>query len=200
MVSSGLINNIDVSHYRLSIHLFIALLILCIILWFIFEVFMIKKFEVKINNFLLFSFLFLMILQIIFGSFLAGLNGGLIYNTWPDMNGSFLPSDVIFKDYLSIELVDNPSLVQLLHRLTAYILLIILLFLNYAFYKSNLNLKFIIFLDFAILLQIFLGVITLLTGVEIKYASLHQLGSILVLSSYLLILYKNFNQQLSKFS
>jgi cytochrome c oxidase assembly protein subunit 15 len=50
--------------------------------------------------------------------------------------------------------------------------------------------------DTAILLQIFLGVITLVSGAEIKYASLHQLGSIFVLCSFLLILYKNPNQQL----
>lgn len=199
MVSSGLINNTDVSHYRLSIHLSLALLILCIILWYLFEIFAVKKFDVKINNSLLISFLFLLALQIIFGSFLAGLNGGLIYNTWPDMNGTFLPSDVIFNDFLSRDLVDNPSIVQLFHRLTAYILLIVLIFLNYIFYKLKLDLKLIFFLDIAILFQIFLGILTLLTGVEIKYASLHQLGSILVLSSYILILYKNFNQQLSKF-
>ena len=74
MVSSGLINNTDVSHYRLSIHLSLALLILCIILWYLFEIFAVKKFDVKINNSLLISFLFLLALQIIFGSFLAGLN------------------------------------------------------------------------------------------------------------------------------
>ena len=54
----------------------------------------------------------------------------------------------------------------------------------------------IIFFNIAILTQIFLGIITLVSGVEIKFASLHQLGSIFVLSSYFLILYKNTNQQL----
>ena len=193
MVSSGLIDKTDVSHYRLSIHLSLALLILCIILWYIFDVFNIKKFKLKISNLILISILILIVLQIILGSFLAGLNGGLIYNTWPDMNGAFLPNDIQFKNYFSKELVDNPSIVQLFHRITAYILLFSLIFLNYYFYKSNLNLRLIIFLDLVILLQIILGIVTLLTGVEIVYASLHQLGSILVLSSYLLILYKNFN-------
>ena len=89
MVSSGLIENNDVSHFRLSIHLSIALLILSIILWFIFDIFKIKKFSIKIDNSILNIFLILVILQIILGSFLAGLNGGLIYNTWPDMNGAF---------------------------------------------------------------------------------------------------------------
>ena len=193
MVSSGLINNNDVSHFRLSIHLFIALSILCLVLWYSFEIYQVCKFNIKINNSLLFFLLLLIIIQIILGSFLAGLNGGLIYNTWPDMNGNFFPSDVKFKDYFSSDLVNNPSLIQLFHRIIAYILLFFLIILNYIFYQSNLNLRLIILLDITIFLQILLGIITLLTGVEIKYASLHQLGSILVLSSYLLILYKNTN-------
>jgi cytochrome c oxidase assembly protein subunit 15 len=193
MVSSGLIDNTDVSHFRLSIHLSLALLILCLILWYIFEIFEIKKFTIKIPNSLLIFILALIVIQIILGSFLAGLNGGLIYNTWPDMNGLFLPNDVQSKDYLSKELVYNPSIVQFLHRITAYVLLSSILILSYLFFKLNLNLKFMLFLNFAILLQVILGIITLITGVEIKYASLHQLGSILVLSSYILILYKNSN-------
>ncbi|MDC1246234.1 COX15/CtaA family protein, partial [Pelagibacteraceae bacterium] len=68
--------------------------------------------------------------------------------------------------------------------------------LNYFFLKNRLNFAYILFFDLAILLQIFLGIITLVSGADIKYASLHQLGSIFVLCSYLLILYKNSNQQL----
>ena len=191
MVSSGLIKLTDVSHYRLSIHLSVALLILSIILWYIFDIFKIKKFIIKMDNYILILFLGLIIIQIILGAFLAGLNGGLIYNTWPDMNGAFLPGDVQYNDYFSKELFSNPSVVQLLHRITAYILFFLLIFLNYFFYKYKYDLKLIIFLNFAILFQISLGIITLLTGVEIKYASLHQLGSVLVLSSHLLILFKN---------
>ena len=62
--------------------------------------------------------------------------------------------------------------------------------------KNKHDIKNIILFDFAILLQVFLGIITLTSGVEIKYASLHQLGSIFVLTTYLVILYKNSNQQL----
>ncbi|MDA7755960.1 COX15/CtaA family protein [Candidatus Pelagibacter sp.] len=196
MVSSGLIENNDVSHFRLSIHLTLALFILCLIFWFILDLFNIKKFRIKIPNLLLFSILILIVLQIILGAFLSGLDGGLIYNSWPDMNGTFYPNDVIINDYLGSQLFYNPSIIQFFHRLTAYILLIFIIFLNYLFFKKRLNFVSILFFNFAILLQIFLGVITLLSGVEIKYASLHQLGSIFVLSSFLLILYKNFNQQL----
>jgi len=194
MVSSGLIENNDVSHFRLSFHLSLALFLLCLIFWYLLEISNIDKFIVKISNFLLFSILSLIILQIIFGSFLSGLNGGLIYNSWPDMNGSFLPNDVNSRDYFSFQLFYNPSIVQLLHRIIAYILFFFIIILNYLFIKKKLSFFNILLFDIAILLQVFLGVITLISGVDIKYASLHQLGSIFVLSSYLLILYKNSNQ------
>jgi cytochrome c oxidase assembly protein subunit 15 len=196
MVSSGLIENNDVSHFRLSLHLSLALFLLCLIFWYLLDISNIVKFKIKISNLLLFFILKLIILQIIIGSFLSGLDGALIYNSWPGMNGAFFPNDVDSKDYLSSQLFYNPSIIQFFHRLTAYALLFFIIILNYLFFKTRLNLKNILLFDFAILLQIFLGIITLLSGAEIKYASLHQLGSIFVLSSYLLILFKNSNQEL----
>jgi len=196
MVSSGLIQNNDVSHFRLSIHLTLALFILSLIFWFLLDLFNIKKFKIKISNFLLALILILIVVQIVLGAFLSGLDGGLIYNSWPDMNGAFLPTDVIINDYLDFQLFYNSSIIQFFHRITAYALLFFIIILNYTILKNKLGFYNIIIFDFAILLQIFLGIITLLSGAEIKYASLHQLGSIFVLSSYLLILYKNFNQQL----
>jgi cytochrome c oxidase assembly protein subunit 15 len=196
MVSSGLIENNDVSHFRLSIHLSLALFILCLIFWHILDIYKIKKFNEKISNLFLLLILKLIVLQIILGAFLSGLNGGLIYNSWPDMNGSFLPNDVGLEDVINTQLFSNPSIVQFLHRLTAYVLVLFIIILNYIFIKNNYAIKNIIFFDLAILIQIFLGIITLVSGVEIKYASLHQLGSIFVLTTYLVILYKNSNQQL----
>ena len=190
MVSSGLIENNDVSHFRLSIHLSLALFILCLIFWFILNIFNVEKFKAKLSNLLLLLILKLIVLQIILGAFLSGLDGGLIYNSWPDMNGSFFPNDVGFKDIVNTQLFNNTSIVQFLHRFTAYLLLFFIIILNYFFIKNKLNIKNIIFFDIAILVQIFLGIITLVSGVEIKYASLHQLGSILVLTSYIIILYK----------
>jgi heme a synthase len=196
MVSSGLMENNDVSHFRLSVHLTLALFIKCLIFWFILDLFNTKKFKIRISNLLLFFILLLIILQIVLGAFLSGLDGGLIYNSWPDMNGDFFPNDVVMNDYLSSQSFYNPSIIQFFHRLTAYILLFFIILLNYQFIKKGLNYTNILFFDFAILVQFFLGIITLISGVEIKYASLHQLGSIIVLSSYLLILYKNSNQRL----
>ena len=196
MVSSGLTQNNDVSHFRLSIHLSLALFLLCLIFWFILSIFKIKKFELKFPNLLLIIILMLIILQIILGAFLSGLDGGLIYNSWPDMNGNFFPNDVSYSDLLSTQLFNNTSIIQFLHRFTAYLLLFFIIILNYFFIKNKFNIKNIIFFDVAIVLQVFLGIITLTSGVEIKYASLHQLGSIFVLTTYIVILYKNSNQRL----
>ena len=196
MVSSGLIQNNDVSHFRLSLHLSLALIILCLIFWFILDIFKIEKFQEKIPNLLTLFILKLIIIQIILGAFLSGLDGGLIYNSWPDMNGSFFPNDVKLNDIINFQLFNNPSIVQFLHRLTAYLLLFFIIILNYLYIKKKQDIKNILFFDVAILIQIFLGIVTLISGVEIKYASLHQLGSIFVLTTYFIILYKNSNQQL----
>ena len=193
MVSSGLIENNDVSHFRLSIHLSLALFILILTFWFLLELSNVNRFKAKISKPLLVIILTLLILQIILGSFLSGLDGGLIYNSWPDMNGTFFPNDLNLSDYLSKQVFYNPSIIQFLHRITAYALLLFIIILNVEFYKKKLALSNILIFNFAILLQIFLGIITLISGVEIKFASLHQLGSIFVLSSYFLIIYKNFN-------
>ena len=191
MVKSGLINNTDVSHYRLALHLTIAFTILSIVFLFILENLKVRKFKTSLPQNFLKIFLFLIIIQIILGAFLAGLNGGLIYNTWPDMNGSFLPSDIVGRDIFLFKSLNNPSVIQFYHRIFAYLILFFLVILNYIFYKKNLSCKTLFILNFAIFLQVLLGIITLITGVKISYASLHQLGSILVLTSFLLIVYKN---------
>ena len=191
MVTSGLVNNTDVSHYRLALHLSIALIILSINFWFILETFKISSFKIKYSNFFLNIFLVLIILQIILGAFLAGMDGGLIYNSWPDMNGSFVPNDINYIDLFLFSSLDNPSVIQFYHRITAYLLIIFLFFLNYISFKINSFSKAILILDIAILLQIILGILTLITGVKIAYASLHQLGSVFVLTSFLYIKYKN---------
>ena len=191
MVTSGLVNNTDVSHYRLALHLSLALIILSINFWFILETFKISSFKIKFNNYFLNIFLILIILQIILGAFLAGLDGGLIYNSWPDMNGSFIPNDINYSDLFFYSSLDDPSVIQFYHRLTAYLLFIFLIILNYNSFKAKTDFKAIIILNFAIFIQIVLGVLTLITGVKITYASLHQLGSVFVLTSFLYIKYKN---------
>ena len=191
MVSSGLIENTDVSHYRLALHLSLALTILSIIFWFIMETIKISPFKIKFNNSFLNLFFILIILQIVLGALLAGMDGGLIYNSWPDMNGNFLPNDINNIDLFLYSSLDNPSVVQFYHRFTAYLLFISLLFLNYYTYRTKIDFKPVLILNIAIFIQIVLGIITLITGVKITYASLHQLGSVFVLISFLYIKYKN---------
>lgn len=193
MVKSGLIDNTDVSHYRLASHLSVALIILSLTFWFILENVKINYFTLKINNTFLNFFLCTIIIQIIFGAFLAGLNGGLLYNTWPDMNGNFIPDDSIKADLYNFEAFNNPSIVQFYHRIVAYILVTFLIIFNFFAYKKKIISKSIIIFNIAILIQIILGIATLLTGVKIYYASLHQLGSVLVLLSFISIYYKNIN-------
>ena len=193
MVKSGLVNNIDVSHYRLAIHLSVALIVLSLTFWFLLENLKVTKFVKKINIIFLFFFLVTIFIQIILGAFLAGLNGGLLYNSWPDMNGTFLPNDITKHDLYNLALFDNPSVIQFYHRLVGYILIIFLVFLNYFFFDQKIRSKSIVLFNLAILFQIILGVLTLLTGVKIYLASLHQLGSVFVLTSFLFIYYKNTN-------
>ena len=169
------------------------MIILSLTFWFILENLKTNKFSININNHFLNIFFITIIIQIILGAFLAGLNGGLLYNSWPDMNGSFIPDDTIKTDLYNLESLNNASVIQFYPRIVAYILIFFLIILNYFFYKNKIESKPIIFFNFAILFQVILGIVTLITGVKIYYASLHQLGSVFVLSSFLFIYYKNTN-------
>ena len=193
MVSSGLIENTDVSHYRLALHLSLAFIILSLTYWYLLENLNIKKYQNKINSKFLSLFLLILSVQIILGAFLAGLDGGLIYNTWPDMNGKFIPTDIDKNDLIKISSTDNATVIQFYHRMIAYLLIIFLIILNYLFYLKKIPNNSINILNIAIIIQILLGIITLITGVKIEYASIHQLGSVFVLLSFLFIYYKNTN-------
>ena len=193
MVKSGLVEKTDVSHYRLASHLSLALIILALTFWFVLENFNVVKFVNKIDNKYLTLFFALIVIQIIFGEFLAGLNGGLLFNSWPDMNGKFFPDDVLYQDLYNVNSLNNPSVVQFYHRLIGYFLVIFLILLNYFYYNLKIEPKSILIFNIAIIFQIILGILTLITGVKIYYASLHQLGSVFVLTSFIYIYYKNTN-------
>jgi cytochrome c oxidase assembly protein subunit 15 len=109
------------------------------------------------------------------------------------MNGNFFPDDVTKYDLFGLDTFNNASVVQFYHRITAFILVVLLAILNFFFYTKNIYLKPILLLNLSILFQVILGIITLLTGVKIYYASLHQLGSVFVLTSFIYIYYKNTN-------
>ena len=188
MVSSGLINNTTVSHYRLSLHLSIAFLISILLFWMIINL---KNntskifFEYKKDNYLFFILIFLFFSQIITGAFVSGLDAGKIYQTWPLMNYSYFPNDLnisTFNDFLNFE---SHSLVQFYHRNIAYLIVLYVLILGYFIYrKRNKRIIKAYFLMFSlILVQVFLGIITLLSDLNIYIASAHQLTSLLLILS-----------------
>tara|TARA_X000000368_G_scaffold329625_1_gene266717 strand:+ start:30 stop:1055 length:1026 start_codon:yes stop_codon:yes gene_type:complete len=191
MVSSGLVDRIDVSHYRLSIHLVTAFLILSIIFWKL-----LRLTQIKINiisfDLRLFKFFFILLfIQLIIGAFVSGMDAGKLYNTWPLMGSSYFPDDSKFIEFLNINFFDNPSIVQFVHRNLAYLIVIIYIYLLILVFRDTNKIfrKPIIIIGISIFLQVILGVVTLLSGVKIIYASLHQINSILIILSSLYFLY-----------
>jgi cytochrome c oxidase assembly protein subunit 15 len=191
MVSSGLVDRIDVSHYRLSIHLVTAFLILSIIFWKI-----LRLTQIRINNISfdlkLFKFFFILLFtQLIIGAFVSGMDAGKLYNTWPLMGSSYFPDDSKFIEFLNINFFDNPSIVQFIHRNLAYLIVIIYIYLLILVFSDTNKVfrKPMIVIGIGLFLQVILGVVTLLSGVKIIYASLHQINSILIILSSLYFLY-----------
>jgi len=193
MVQSGLVNDIDVSHFRLSIHLLFAFIILSLIFWNYLSLVSSSISEKKINNYIPEFFLLLIFLQIIIGAFVSGMDAGKIYNTWPLMGNSYFPDDNKFMSLFKLSVFSDPSLVQYLHRNLAYLILIIYMVISYIILKNKIFYLFkpVIILGLIILLQIALGILTILSGASILTASLHQFSSILLITSSLYFLYKN---------
>ena len=139
MVKSGLVNNVTVSHYRLSLHLFIAFIIISLLFW--------NYLNVKNKTFKNFfktdqtslSFILLLLIallysQIILGAFVSGLDAGKLYQTWPLMNESYFPDDIKIKTMIDILDFENHSLVQFYHRNLGYLIFIVALMLGYIIY------------------------------------------------------------------
>ena len=191
MVSSGLVDRVDVSHYRLSLHLFIAFIILSLVFWKFLKLTNIRINQINIKLNLIKFFLLLLFLQLIIGAFVSGMDAGKIYNTWPLMGSSYFPDDSMMSDFFSLKVFDDQSLVQFIHRNLAYLIVMIYFYMLYFVLKNgNINLRIPIFIiGITLLFQIFLGVLTILSGVKMFYASLHQINSILIILSTLYFLY-----------
>ena len=191
MVSSGLVNRVDVSHYRLSLHLVTAFVILSIVFWKFLQLTNLKIYQISFKLSSVKFFLFLIFLQLIIGAFVSGMDAGKIYNTWPLMGLSYFPDDSKIIDFLNINVFDSPSVVQFIHRNLAYLILIVYSYIFYSILKSDNKklLKPIVVIGLVLLLQVILGIFTLLSGVKIFYASLHQLNSILIILSTLYFIY-----------
>ena len=189
MVKSGLVNDITVSHYRLSLHLSIAILIVSILFW------TIINYRSQNNKFFFsfstksFPYIFLTILiffQIIMGAFVSGLDAGKIYQTWPLMGYSYFPDDFHFVNFFDFLNFENHSLVQFYHRNIAYIITLYILVLGFFILRKNDKKLFkpMLYLFLSLLLQVLIGIFTLISNLNIFLASAHQIvGVILVLST-----------------
>ena len=194
MVKSGLVNDVSVSHYRLSIHLSTAFIIISTIFWLIKNI--IKKtnknfFNFKINYLPFLILIFLIYIQIILGAFVSGLDAGRIYQTWPLMGYTYFPNDIIVENINSIINFNNHSLVQFYHRNLAYLITLYILILSFYIYKKKITnlfnpIKLVLFFLF---LQIILGIFTLVSGLNIYLASAHQISSVLLVFSAINLYY-----------
>lgn len=192
MVKSGLVDEPRVSHYRLAMHLMTALITISLIWWFILDI---KRNEEKISITrsytillrLFFSFFFI---QLIYGAFVAGLDAGQIYNTWPLMGNKIAaPGAFSGKPFLS-SFYDSGQLVtiQFLHRTIAmvvwsFILVLWLRARKEGYPATTINQVRGMFV--LVNLQFGLGILTLLLAVPVWLGVLHQLGAVLLLLSSL---------------
>jgi cytochrome c oxidase assembly protein subunit 15 len=196
MVRSGLIDNPDVSHFRLSLHLTFAFITFAYTLWVALDLVYPNKTEVLVPLRKLARIsLFFLLIQIIFGGFVAGLNAGLIHNHWPLMSdGQFLHDSVfIEKSTWFLNLVEGKSGVQFVHRTLAYVVVALILALYFKSKKyvlSSLQQKGINVLVIIVFLQFTLGVFTLLYAVPLWLGLLHQIMAFFLLTAMTFTLHR----------
>ena len=194
MVSSGLVDRVDVSHYRLSVHLVLAFLILSLIFWNYLKITVLNNNQsFRINRFIPFCFLILIFVQIAIGAFVSGMDAGKIYNSWPLMGSTYFPNDNNISNLFKLSAFDDPSLVQFIHRNLAYVISIFYLLILFKIYRNKIYdlYRSVNLLGIIIIIQVFLGVFTILYGAQILIASMHQLSSIFLVSSCIYFIYVN---------
>ena len=194
MVSSGLVDRVDVSHYRLSVHLVLAFLILSLIFWNYLKITVLNNNQsFRINRFIPFCFLILIFVQIAIGAFVSGMDAGKIYNSWPLMGSTYFPNDNDVSNLFKLSAFDDPSLVQFIHRNLAYVISIFYLLILFKIYRNKIYdlYRSVNLLGIIIIIQVFLGVFTILYGAQILIASMHQLSSIFLVSSCIYFIYVN---------
>jgi heme a synthase len=193
MVKSGLVDNVSVSHFRLSLHLTTAFIIFSSLIWlFMNHYYQMKKNFMQINSEFIFLkiLLFLIFLQIVVGAFVSGLDAGKIYQTWPLMNGNYFPSDDFLNNLFNFK---DPSFVQFIHRNIAYVIFGLSIYTGVFIYKKKITelYNLYLFFIFFIAMQILLGILVLYSNVNIYFASLHQISSIFLIVSSLFLYYRS---------
>ena len=194
MVKSGLTERTDVSHFRLSIHLVLAFIILILCFWNYLkfkEINLIKQKKLPYNLALI--LLLFILIQIGIGGFVSGLDAGKIYQTWPLMNDYFFPDDSNINDFISLKLFSNPSLLQFIHRNVAYLIILLFIIVSLIIFKKQFSKlkKPLLYVSIFLFFQIMLGVLTLKSDVHIIFASLHQVCSIFLVGSSVYLLFKS---------
>ncbi|GHF27793.1 heme A synthase [Kordiimonas sediminis] len=196
MVKSGLVNEPNVSHFRLTAHLSLALIIFSALLWTALSLVR-ESYETVSDRFrkLTIFTLFILSLQIILGGFVAGLKAGYIMNTWPLMEGQFVPDVLFAMDPWWSNLVSNAVTLQFNHRMGAYLLFVLAGLIWYMARSESRAVQSAANMLFAvIILQIIIGVIMLLMHIPVSWGTFHQGGGVVVIGALLNLIHKTRGQ------
>jgi heme a synthase len=178
MVSSGLTQRTDVSHYRLATHLLLALFILGGLVWTALDLKRRPHPPARLTGFAIVVAAVLFI-QLLFGAYTAGLNAGQVANTWPLMNDHFVPEGI---EWSLSAFANDPYLIHFIHRWWAWVAVVALVLLARAV-KASGNRAASIAIHSAFGIMVLLGIATVLSGVNIVIAVLHQAVGALVVAS-----------------
>ncbi|NRB58538.1 MAG: COX15/CtaA family protein [Winogradskyella sp.] len=196
MVKSGLVDRPDVSHYRLAAHLTTAFLTFSYTFWVALDLIFPNKKEIntKIRNFIRLSFVVLVI-QIVYGAFVAGLDAGWIHNHWPMMSEGKFIHETAYSELNPVYLnfIEGKSGVQFVHRTLAYIVVAFVLAIWYKTSKLELTKwqgKGVNLLLIIVGFQFLLGVLTILLAVPVWLGVLHQVGAFFLLSAMVFTLHR----------
>jgi len=194
MVKSGLTDRVDVSQYRLSLHLTIAFIILGLIFYLLLRFVCAHKIneDFIMQNKLILTIFILIFFQILYGAFVSGTDSGLLYNTWPFYNGKVIPEDLIIENRYLFSFFENKEFILFVHRTFAFILLFVIIFLNFIILNSNSkqeSLILIISFDIVFLIQGGIGVLMTFLNIPWYLALTHQGNSIIL---FLLSIYMCF--------
>lgn len=204
MVASGLVDRPSVSHYRLTVHLINALLIYAACLWLALDLLTPPPIRVGRQRRSAILLLGLTALQLVLGGLVAGLRAGYAFNTWPMMGEHMMPPGLTDLSPWWRNLVDNPVMVQFLHRTNAYIILLLVLVIFVVSYQSPAQgpdrpaQRRAHLLLAAIVMQILLGILTILNGVPILLGVLHQGGAVILLATAIMFAQHQFSYRLAR--
>ena len=196
MVKSGLVDRPDVSHYRLAMHLTTAFITFAYTLWVALDLRFPAKKEIHkgFRNLLRFG-MGILLLQIIYGAFVAGLDAGFIHNHWPLMSDGKLIHETVTIEQNPVwkNFVEGKSGVQFVHRYLAYIVVVVIGVIWYRSRKLNrtpLQTKGIRLLVILVGVQFVLGVLTLLWHVPVTLGVLHQVAAFFLLAAMTFTLHR----------